>query len=113
VIIGEQIAVFHLIERARDAADPQFHVAAHFLRRVAARDDVGHREAAARFENSKGLPPSSSRSSRSGHSTTHRSIVGHTTSDMTLFLAHGVPELFCHGKPPIDFFLVRGKKKTR
>ena len=44
-----------LFESAGDAADPQFHAAPDVGRHVAADDDVGDRESAARFQHAEGL----------------------------------------------------------
>ena len=37
--VGEEIPILHLLQRAGDASDPQFHVAAHLLGHLAADDD--------------------------------------------------------------------------
>src|SRR3954447_13673225 len=47
--------VLALLERARDAPDPQFHAAAHTRRHLAANDHVGHGESAARLQHAKRL----------------------------------------------------------
>src|SRR5262245_57670630 len=47
--VGQEPLEFALLERARDAADPELHAPADFGGELALDDDVAHREAAARL----------------------------------------------------------------
>src|SRR5919108_1094206 len=53
--LGELVAIFLLLERAGDAADPELDAAADRRRHLAAHDDVGPGESAARLQHAKRL----------------------------------------------------------
>src|SRR5262249_59663939 len=52
---GELVAVFHLVERAGDTADPELDAPPELHRHRPPNDDVRHGEPATRLEDSEGL----------------------------------------------------------